>query len=374
MVPALAVLALAFAAAIILVVPAEVMYRIDAGSWYHDARAADAEPRQANDFRLYRSAFPIPKAPERARILVVGGSTTYGFGVQAADAWPRRLGRKLEASHPGRFEVVDVSYLGGHLESFLSDFHQASRRYVPREKWIDGERPAPDDLASWGWRDLDPDIVIVVPLVNDTAPDFVSMRTYGASGRWRRRVQRALDAPVMRRLAISHYLGVALRQVPARDPGFRADVALRTIAESYRGNLERFVSLWGPDRRILLVGLPLLFSEGDTREAVDLAMKSWGTSDRAELDDELSYFPAIEKIEAQARRSVAAERAGRSLVAAEVGRGLKARPFRQRLAVYLDAIHVTAEGHEMFASEIHDLVLSAGAAAAGPEIHLEKRQ
>jgi hypothetical protein len=48
-----------------------------------------------------------------------------------------------------------------------------------------------------------------------------------------------------------------------------------------------------------------------------------------------------------------------SLVRAEIGRQLKARPFRERLRVYLDPVHVTAEGHEMFAGEIEELVSRA---------------
>lgn len=175
---------------------------------------------------------------------------------------------------------------------------------------------------------------------------------------------KALDAAVVGDLAISHYLKVALRKLPRREGDFLADRAIRGIAESYKGNLERFIALWGGKPRIFVIGLPWLFNEDDAVESVDLAVKAWGATDRAELVDELSYLPHLETMERRVRNSMEKDLAGRSVVVAEVGQGVKARPFRQRLPLYLDGVHVTADGHDLFAGEIHELLASAGLASA----------
>lgn len=357
LVASLSVLLLAILAITIIVLPAEVMFYLKAGKWYR-AESINKAVEDANDFKLYRKPFAIKKKPGRVRILTVGGSTTYGFGVKSEDTWPRRLEQKLNERFPGKFEVVNVAYLGGHLEGFIADFQKASRTYITREKWLEGARPAPESKAKWGWSELDPDIVIVVPIVNDTAPDFTYIRSHGHAGRWRSRLESYLEtAPLLRNLAISYYLKRIILKAPQPTKGFRPDDAYLRIRESYKENLKQFISLWGAERRIYLLGLPWLFSKDDSSESVELAMQVWGVTDQKELMDELSYFPSLEQIEIEQRAAVKKELAGYSLFSNEIGKSLKARPYRERLRFYLDPVHVTAEGNELFAREIYDLVI-----------------
>lgn len=355
----LAFLVTVFVAMLVIVVPAEVVFYLTAGTWYRNERNTDAPTEESNDFRLYRRTFPLQKHPGQVRILIVGGSTTYGFGVSARDTWPSQLAQKLNDRYPGRFEVVDVSYLGGHLEGFISDYMLASRRYISRERWLQGDRPRRAELADWGWRQLDPDVVIIAPIVNDTAPDFTFLRAHRSQESWPQRLELALNSsPVVGRLAISHYLTVALRKLPSPAPGFQADRAIRQIRESYKGNLMRFIELWGPERKLFLLGLPWLFNADDSRESVELAMEAWGMTDRTELADELSYFPILETMEAQVRHELVNELARKNVVGVEIGKRIKDRPFRQRLPLYLDALHARPEGHEVFAGEVFSLVVS----------------
>lgn len=345
--------------AIVIVVPAELMFRWSTGTWYGSERASKANLGEKGDFRLYRHSFALQKTPGRIRILTVGGSTTYGMSVQAGDTWPERLAQKLNKSYPGRFEVINVAYLGGHLEGFISDYHRVSHRYIPRDRWLEGERPNQDDMAKWGWQNLESDILIVVPIVNDTAPDFVFMREHGDIAIWTRRAVQILDtAPVIRNLAISHYLKVVIWKLSHGNGNISSEVAYGRIRESYQTNLERFVSLWGRDTRVFIIGLPWLFNADDSPDMLSLAMKVWGVGDRQELADELSYFPALENMEAEVRRTVARKYTDHSIVTAEIGRDLKAHPFRERLHFYLDPIHVNAEGYELFAKEIYQMVVS----------------
>ena len=353
LVAVLAVLLVAAAALAIVVVPAELVYRAKHGKWYHQERSGThGGAGSAQDFRLYRAPFEVRKPPGRTRIVAVGGSTTYGFGLAPGEAWPARLAAKLEARTPGRYEVINLAYLGGHLEAFMADYVRASRRYVPREKWLAGERPAEDERAAWGWADLEPDIVIVVPVVNDTAPDYTFMRGRGHRG-WADRADGLLErTPLVRALAVAHYLRVVLRKVPRDSAGFDAARAYDDIAESYRANLERFVALWGRERRVIVLGLPWLFNAGDGAREVELAMQVWNVSDRRELMDEIGYVPALEALERRVRREVASH----GVAVAELGAELKARPFRERLRFYLDPVHVTAAGHDEFATEVLHLL------------------
>lgn len=356
LVASISVLLLAILAITIIVLPAEVMFYLKAGKWYR-AESIDKTAGDANDFKLYRKPFTIKKKPGRVRILTVGGSTTYGFGVKSEDTWPGRLEQKLNERYPGKFEVVNVAYLGGHLEGFISDFQKASRTYITREKWLEGARPGPESKAKWGWSDLDPDIVIVVPIVNDTAPDFTYMRSHGQTGGWRSRLESHLTAPPLKNLAISYYLKRVIMKAPHPTDGFRPEAAYSRIRESYKENLKQFISLWGTERRIYLLGLPWLFSKDDSSESIDLAMQVWGVTDQKELMDELGYFPSLEKIEIEQRTVAKKELTGYTLASNEIGKSLKARPYRERLRFYLDPVHVTAEGNELFAREIYDLVI-----------------
>lgn len=359
----------------IIVVPAELLFRWNTGVWYGSSRNDMTLARDQNDFRLYREPFALQKHPGRIRILAVGGSTTYGMSVRANDTWPKRLEQKLNEAYPGKFEVINVAYLGGHLEGFVSDYHRVSRRYIPRDRWLDGERPADKDMAAWGWKDLDPDLIVVVPIVNDTAPDFTFIRSNGDARGWFRRMTSMLDTvPVIRNLAISYYLKVVINKfMPRAIASPSAEMVYARIGGLYKANLQRFVSLWSPSKPILLVGMPWLFNMGDTSEMLDDAMKVWNVTDRAELADELSYFPALEKIEVEARRNIGRKLAGSGVLVAEVGQALKRRPFRERLSFYLDPIHVNAAGYEHFASEICQLVVETPSVANFLRSPLEAR-
>jgi hypothetical protein len=355
---ALAAVALVAVAAIaIVVVPAEIVYSARNGHLYHREEPAADRTGAGGDYRLYRAPFAIAKAPGKTRVLAIGGSTTYGFGLAAAQAWPAQLQQLLDEQRPGTFEVVNLGYLGGHLEAFIADFAHASRRYVTREAWLEGERPSGDDVAAWGWRDLGADIVVVAPVVNDTAPDFAALRNPGAE--WRRRLARRIErAPLLSRLAIAHYASVFLRSPPGRPPPFDAAAARETVRARYGQHLREFIALWSPGQRIVLVGLPWLFNADDPPASAALAASYWGVQDVRELEDERTTFPALEGIEVETRKAMR-DGAARRLEGGEVARELKASPFRQRLRNYLDAVHGTAEAQALYARDVRDMILRA---------------
>lgn len=85
----------------------------------------------------------IPKAPGTVRVLLFGGSTTHGWGVDDAETIDRHMSEMLRNRHPGRtFEVINLAFDG-------YDAYQILER-----------------LRSDGLR-LEPDFIIVNTGVND---------------------------------------------------------------------------------------------------------------------------------------------------------------------------------------------------------------
>jgi hypothetical protein len=79
-------------------------------------------PVAINSYGLRGGEVAIPKPPHTSRILVVGDSITFGYGVREEDTYPQALERLLNAntSDSGdRYEVLNGGTLGGSL----SDYH-----------------------------------------------------------------------------------------------------------------------------------------------------------------------------------------------------------------------------------------------------------
>lgn len=344
--------------ALLLAVLCEALYLVRNGSLYalHNARhrAAVTAPSADEDrFARYREAFPLEKRPDTVRILAVGGSTTFGFGLPAKAAWPARLAACLEDEAPGRYEVLNLGRLGGHLEEFIENFQASLTDFIPREHWLKAgpQRLAQATRADWGWKDLAPELVLLAPVVNDTAPDYVSFAAPGPLGRRAASLSEALGrSPLDGSLALVHYLRLALHGLAARDAGTTASEAQRlaVIRERYARNLKRFIGLWRGRAEVRLLGLPLLFSPGDGPDEAARAARFWGMPE-GPVAEQAAYLPALEQLE----REVRAETARKLGIAhLELGETIKARPFNDRLRLYLDAIHLTAQGHDALAREL----------------------
>lgn len=75
----------------------------------------------SNSVGLREREIPFQKAPGEFRILCLGHSWTFGWGVAAEEAWPRRLEVLLQQRHPGRrFVVVNAAMPGSTpMQAFL---------------------------------------------------------------------------------------------------------------------------------------------------------------------------------------------------------------------------------------------------------------
>jgi len=307
----------------------------------------------------YRAPITVKKNG-RIRILAIGGSTTYGFGIGSKFTWPRLLSEKLEREFPGRYEVINLGRPGGHLEEFIQDYTRSSNVFIPREEWIMGKRPLPEDLADWGWKDLKPEIVLLAPVVNDTAPDYLHYGATGPVSRAAGLLNDFLDGGFFYdKLAMGFYIRRALALFAYGHAASRdgATGRLSYIKDEYRRNLIRFIRLWNNDARLYLLGFPLLFNRSDGQREALLAAACWNLRDTGSIVEEVRYMPLLEELEREVRRDVARDL---GIPYWELSSGIKSMKFSSRLRFYIDSIHMNKDGSGLLAEEIYEMLCMNG--------------
>jgi len=108
-----------------------------------------------DEFRMRRSG-PFPKKrPDAFRIMVVGDSLTYGYGVDKKDAYPAVIERELKKTH--RVEVLNLGICGYQTENLL---------------WV---------IKNFTTA-LDPDLIVYGACLNDFLPSRVGQ--YDSNNAW----------------------------------------------------------------------------------------------------------------------------------------------------------------------------------------------
>jgi lysophospholipase L1-like esterase len=69
-----------------------------------------------------------PRRPGARRVVVLGDSFTEGWGVKQGETYPRVLGRLLEATEPGRWELLNFGRRGEDFPGLTQHFERALRR------------------------------------------------------------------------------------------------------------------------------------------------------------------------------------------------------------------------------------------------------
>ncbi len=106
---------------------ARITYNRNAG--YPGRKSTYEVVTSAQGFRT--PPFSESKKPGVFRVVCLGDSSTFGFNVEAADAYPQVLARLLEQSHPGRFEVLNLGVPGHSSRQGLELLRQEVLRYDP---------------------------------------------------------------------------------------------------------------------------------------------------------------------------------------------------------------------------------------------------
>lgn len=84
------------------------------------------------DSHGFRTApFADGKRPGVFRIICLGDSSTFGMNVAAEDAYPQVLGRLLDATHPGRFEVLNLGTVGYSSRQGIELLRREAQHYQP---------------------------------------------------------------------------------------------------------------------------------------------------------------------------------------------------------------------------------------------------
>jgi lysophospholipase L1-like esterase len=66
----------------------------------------------SNSHRLRSREVSVEETRDRLRVLCFGDSSTFGFGVDLADAWPNQLQELLDSEHPAAVEVLNAGIPG----------------------------------------------------------------------------------------------------------------------------------------------------------------------------------------------------------------------------------------------------------------------
>ncbi|MBF0466998.1 MAG: hypothetical protein HQK94_18180 [Nitrospirae bacterium] len=334
----------------------EIIFFLFKGGFYAKMNNHKSAPGNTYEMKIYREPFSVQKG-KRFRILAIGGSTTYGVGVNPAFTWPHLLQEKLDNHFPGKYEVINLGIKGGHIEEFIQNYYASLTEFISKGEWdnnlVNGNLKVTH--ANWGWRDLNPDLIIVAATTSDMMNDFVSERNHMAmfaqyllhmlSGTW-----------FNQNVALGFYISKELATIEFNNRTKPSNEAqkLELIQKDYKGHLEQFINLWRKDIPMYLVGFPVLFQVTDSNNDVEKAARYWDIQDKDNLYKNAGLLPKFVDMEQAIENSVAAKYNVRYK---EFGEEIRALPFKHRLEYYTDSVHVSSKGTHVLAEQIYDYLV-----------------
>lgn len=210
-------------------------------------------PEPDSALREYVEVINFPKKKDLYRILCIGGSTTRGVGIDRQQSYPSFLQQILDKESGGHFEVFNLGLHGGTTPDFIQRFYKASRD------------------ADFGWRDLSPDAVIIVPVWNDLRGDLLAESDlyFVGSIKWKDALTFIKDN-LSSRLALGYYVykALALRYEKVLSQYQKNDInfvilRLRPAKERLRHKINRIIEQWRRRGvKVYLAVFPSLIEEG----------------------------------------------------------------------------------------------------------------
>ena len=235
----------------------------------------EAQRDSAN--RLYRQPINFEKG-KRLRIICIGESTTYGVGASPAATWPFMLQLAFDVAYPNQFEVVNLGREGQFIEEYNINLVRSS--FIHLDYFREGDKDYQFILsqylnhsAGFGWKDLKPDIALIVPVWNDMTNILLQkvkerLHTQYKKSFFYRFTDLMNRCPVSNGLALGYYIKkMALIRMEnyltsKRIGSVDLSSSMVDIEKTYKNDLVEFISRFReylPQAKIYLVSLPGLF-------------------------------------------------------------------------------------------------------------------
>lgn len=84
-----------------------------------------------NDAGLRDHAYAMEKPPETFRIILIGDSLAYGYGLRLEDTYAKKLENSLNQSHPGGVEVINFGVPGYSIGQVIARLREKGLAYQP---------------------------------------------------------------------------------------------------------------------------------------------------------------------------------------------------------------------------------------------------
>jgi len=298
----------------------------------------------------YRKEFKYEKSPKKIRILTIGGSTTYGQGLDHKHTWPFILERMLNKKNKN-FEVINLGLRGGNLKEQLLNSRGLIPQRLLRESFLFNPKLHPIESGLPGWLDLNPDLVIMAPQINDVAPDL-----YFGLGRKNKalsyQIVSFMDQNIIfNKLALSFYLKKILIDDFSnniKDEDFvKIKEDILNSQNRMKENLSSLIRLWKIKSKVVVVQFPQLFSPKDGAKEILLAQRFIGGSGNLKR---MALQKEILSLSAKIDQNVMMETSQKEGVWYNcLFCEIKNRSFYHRSRYFIDPIQLNEVGHQIIA-------------------------
>lgn len=286
---------------------------------------------------------------------VIGGSTSFGFGLDGPDTWVRQLeGGLSKSSGETPVRVLNLARIGSHLEEEIYSYRKIIKRPIPKGEWSFGDRPADRDLGAIGFADLSYQHVLLVPVINDTAPLLYGPPWYYRLTPlfWFRKLLLTMNG--VARIDYSGSLAM-LRLAESKLYHFDESRAGPT-KQLYAENLAKALDVFGRER-IVLVGLPIKYNSrnytNDEFCNIDAAASC------LHLMEEAAYLTKAIAIETDVRMEMSKLYGVRLCELSNVFVGEDAVSVS---SMFIDSIHLSSKGSRVISCELEKCLHGYGLA------------
>jgi lysophospholipase L1-like esterase len=306
----------------------------------------DRDGTHINQLGLRGPEVARDKMPGCLRVLMLGGSTTYGNTVSTEEAYPAVAQRILQERAPDRcVEVINAGISGAHSYHHLVRYQHLYSALRPDIVTV---YVGWNDYGGYLWQrgDWKPDSLAAESLVIEVGATTMTL----------------LRTSSLARVTYTSYKRATFRKRLA-DLAASSDVAadLRPATEGLRQNLGRIIEIARKDgAKVLLVKFPFVLRDDRVKEEAD-RLATMDVPGRIEdMLPMVRFEPSMTSLVAGVYDGLASPPAVRSVDCRGPFRDV---PLEERLGLFDDAIHPNARGYALLGACVADGI---GALDKGP--------